>query len=480
MSIALLIESNNVTVGQAIQTLVVPNYSTGQVDLFHRSKTGMRGRSEIWQKTSLENISHIFDTHTPVAVRLTANDHADIANGKVTDLAIKAMKKVDTTTSTDNYHHGVVADIYTRLCNQDSSLSEYIVDSRFSDTTVLTIDPLVTPVEVTTQHISSPVHSTPALVSATMELASVPDRKWADNYIQRKVIGDVTEFDIYDKALREHTNVLIKGHAGCGKTMSVMAYASARNMRYYNVSSHIGVEPSQLFGKHNPTTDGHFVWQDGPVTDLVRNGGVLLINEVTFMPERVSTVLFSLFDDRREIQLMDKDGESIKAHPDLLIVADYNPNYRGSRPMNQAFEDRFIDTLEFLYDPTIEQSLIPSKSLLDMANQLRDRFEQDELRTPISTRGLVGFMTNYRTLGLDYAIYSYLNKFAVDERAGVSLVMDTYKENILADLSKAIPTVDIKLDVDDDPIASATPSDNDLNAILNELFDSAVSQDKEV
>jgi nitric oxide reductase NorQ protein len=432
MSIALLIESG-LPDGSA-QTLLVPNYSTGNVDLFHRTRTGMRGRSEVWVKTNITDISDYSETYEPVAVRLTTNDHADIANGKVTDLAIKAMKKVDTTISTPTSHREVAITLYTRLLEQDSTLSQYIVDSRFNDLSSLVIDPLTAPIQVSTQEVS-----TPTLVSqssASLELAVVPDRKWADTYIQRKVVGDTTEFDVFDKAMRSHTNVLIKGHAGSGKTMSVMAYASKRNYRYYNVSSHIGVEPSQLFGKWNPTCDGHFGWQDGPVTDLVRNGGVILINEVNFLPERVTTVLFSLLDDRREIQLMDKDGEVVKAHKDLLIVADMNPNYRGTRPLTQAWADRYVDVLEFPYDPTIEQSLIPSKSLLDMASQLRDRFEQDEIRTPISTRGLVGFVKNFEELGIDYAIYSYLNKFGADEQAGVGLVIDTYKQNILADFGK--------------------------------------------
>jgi nitric oxide reductase NorQ protein len=432
MSIALLIESA-LPDGSA-QTLLVPNYSTGQVDLFHRTRTGMRGRSEVWTKTNISDISNYPNTHTPVAVRLTPNDHADIANGKVTDLAIKAMKKVDTTTSTNTSHQEMVSSLYSALTEMDSSLGQYIVDSRFNDVSNLVMDPLVTPVQVTTQEVSTP--TLVSVPSPKFDLAVVPDRKWSDTYIQRKIVGELTEFDVFDKAMRSHTNVLIKGHAGSGKTMSVMAYASARGLRYYNVSSHIGVEPSQLFGKWNPTPDGHFGWQDGPVTDLVRNGGVLLINEVNFLPERVTTVLFSLFDDRREIQLMDKDGESIKAHPDLLIVADMNPNYRGTRPLNQAWSDRYTDVLEFPYDPSIEKSLIPSQSLLDMANQLRDRFDADEIRTPISTRGLVGYVKNFEELGIDYANYAYLNKFNPDEQAGVGLVLETYKQNILADFGK--------------------------------------------
>jgi MoxR-like ATPase len=237
--------------------------------------------------------------------------------------------------------------------------------------------------------------------------------------------------------MRNHENILLEGHAGSGKTMSVLAYASARGHRYYNVSSHIGLEASQLFGKWIPTPDGHFRWQDGAVTELVRNGGVLLLNEVNFMPERVTTVLFGLLDARREIQLMDNNGEVIKAHNELLVIADMNPNYRGTRPMNQAWKDRFHHIIEFPYDKAIETKLVKSPALINLANQLRDEFDKEAIETPISTRKLVAFINNTDNLGLDYATYCFINGFAEHERQAVKLVMETHKANLVTDLVPA-------------------------------------------
>ena len=151
------------------------------------------------------------------------------------------------------------------------------------------------------------------------------------------------------------------------------------------------------------------------------------------MPERITTVLFSLLDDRREIQLLENGGEVIKAHPDLLIVGDHNPNYRGSRPMNQAWKDRFAHKLEFDYDHAIERKLIKNASLLEVANKLREQSYKGELDTPISTRGLIVFIKNVDNLGLDYAIESYVNGFLDDEREAVKLVIDTAKSGIARD-----------------------------------------------
>jgi MoxR-like ATPase len=175
---------------------------------------------------------------------------------------------------------------------------------------------------------------------------------------------------------------------------------------------------------------GVFKWQDGPVTDLVRHGGVLLLNEIDFMPERITTILFGLLDDRREIQLLENGGEVIKAHPDLIVIGDHNPQYRGSRPMNQAWKDRFAHKWEFEYDKAIEKKLIGNPALLEVASLLRDQFERGEIDTPISTRGLEMLVKNANGVNLDYAINTYLNGFADDEREAIKLVFDTAKANI--------------------------------------------------
>lgn len=424
MSVALFVQTPNAVEGND-QTLVVSNPLKSRVDVYHRTSTGKRGRAESWTRTSVEALPVSLVTDNPVAIRLSPADETAVSIGSLTSVGVKALSAFDNAVPNPNpeTHQQVVSDLLARLVANDPDLGEYLVDKRITNKVIS-----FTPQEVETEVI------TPAKTLVTSgvrtELASIPDIKWSKDYINRKVIGNLTDFEVFDIALRERQNVLIKGHAGSGKTMSVLAYASARGMRYYNVSSHIGVEPSQLFGKWNPNEDGHFHWQDGAVTDLVRNGGVLLINEVNFLPERVSTVLFSLLDDRREIQLMDKDGEVVKAHPDLLIVADMNPNYRGTRELNQAWNDRYAHHLEFPYDPEIEAKIIPNTGIRAIASKLREAFDNDEITTPVSTRGLVAFSKNIANAGLDYAIYSYVNTFNVREQAPVKLVIDTMRADI--------------------------------------------------
>ena len=327
----------------------------------------------------------------------------------------------------------------------DNSLSQYVTDKRRSQgLSIKPITPITEGVVTTSATATAPV--TPTMPNKAMSdalvnaMVTIPDKAFAKAYINRKVVNNLTDFEILDFAMASHKNVLIEGHAGSGKTAMVQAYASARGLRYFNVACHIGLEASHLIGRWIPTPDGHFRWQDGAVTEIVRNGGVLLFNEINFAPERFLTFIFSLLDYRREIQLMENGGEVIKAHPDLLIVADMNPDYRGTRPLNQALADRFPERLVFPYDNAIEQKLLGSKALLDMANQLRTEFDKGTINTPISTRNLVAFADNAKALGMDFATYCYINSFEGDEeRSAVRLLLTTHRDNIASDFG--LPTL---------------------------------------
>ena len=441
MSIALLVESE-VEAGKN-QTLLVP--TDNDVIVFHRLSNGQRGRGQAWQVTTeLVTLPDSPVTHEPVGIVLSGKDQDNARIGNVTSLSVKALsygqgKLMGTPAS----HSDLVMELQDRLIRGDMSLNNYVLDGRRSNPVPLRpiqVGVYSQPAEQValiipkTEQLNKPDNVVAFPKRNSIEVAKVPDRKWADTYISRKLEGGITEFQLFDTAMANHENILIRGHAGSGKTMSVLAYASARGYRYYNVSSNVGLEPSHLFGSWIPTESGTFQWQDGAVTSVVRHGGVLLLNEIDFMPERITTILFSLLDDRRQIQLMENGGEIIEAHPDLLVIGDHNPNYRGSRPMNQAWKDRFHHKVEYPYDRAVERKLIPSSTLLEIVDKLRAMADKGEIDTPVSTRGLVAFVSNAKLLGIDYAIASYINGYLDDEKEAIKLVMETAKAGIASDL----------------------------------------------
>jgi nitric oxide reductase NorQ protein len=442
MSIALLVESQ--TVEGKYQTVLVPTPSG--IITFKRLSNGGRGRGQAWSNTPTPSLEISAVTIEPNAVVIDDTDIALARVGNITNLAGRLMSAGAVPLDEGMAHDIMVGDLVEKLYNGDDTLNQYLRDNRRkSGVSLKPIKELATafiPMTATTTETEQD-----SFVSTTtrpqLELAKVPDKSWAERYLNRKVgKAKLLDFDLLDIAKEQKQNVLIRGHAGSGKTMCVLAWASARGYRYYNISANVGLEPSHLFGSWIPTEKaGVFKWQDGPVTDLVRNGGVLLLNEIDFIPERITTVLFGLLDDRREIQLLENGGEVIKAHADLVVIGDHNPSYRGSRPMNQAWKDRFAHKWEFDYDRSIEKKLIKSNSLLEVAKQLRDTYDKGEIETPISTRGLEMLVKNITNIGLEYAIETYINGFADDEKDAVELVFSTHLSNIGDDFGIVIKTV---------------------------------------
>ena len=275
--------------------------------------------------------------------------------------------------------------------------------------------------------------SNAATGSLSVAMSSVPDMSVYNSYVGREFNGR-REFDIFDAAAEQNWNILIEGPTGPGKTMAARAYSAKRGKRFYSIASNVGIEPSQLFGKYIPDGEGGFAWIDGPVTDLVRHGGVLLINEVNFMPERVATVIFGLLDGRREITLLDHKGETIKAHDDLLIIADMNPGYAGTRPLNEAFRNRFTVQLFWDYDPKVEAKLIRSASLRELMASIRTQVASGLYVTPVSTNMGMEFESVAKALGLEFAMNNFVTHFQEDERESIRKLCEAHLEKLEKDI----------------------------------------------
>jgi hypothetical protein len=463
--IALLVESQAEPLDNlpAHRQTLIFGYN-GEVRFYDRTSNGSKGRGQVWTRVPADRLWTLSDSpiiNTPVAVAITERDLALVGLDQVTNIAVKALyanESAEPTTAQTPHREAVIL-LATSLMNGDQALCDYVIDKRTATGKAdITIAPLTTynsapianpikaevldiPITPKYEQVEAVALDNLANANFSLNMITVPDPKWGREYINRRFDG-VTEWEIFDEAMKDNTNILIEGQAGSGKTMAVQGYASARGLRYFNVSNNNGIDPSQLFGRWipnpNPSNGQQYIWQDGAVTLLFRHGGVLLLNEVNFLPARVSTVLFSALDYRREIQLLENGGEVIKAHPNLLIVADMNSGYKGTQELNQAFSDRFGIKLEFPYDRSIENKIIKSKALLVLADQLRAQYDNEQISTPISTRSLVAFLNNANKFGVNFAITSFVNGFRKEERGGVRLACETHKDNIAEELGQAV------------------------------------------
>jgi MoxR-like ATPase len=277
----------------------------------------------------------------------------------------------------------------------------------------------------------------------------VPSLASTSHYIPRTFSGNVGEFETFDYALENNLNVLIEGETGTGKTSGVMAYCAQRHLNFFAVPCNSAIDFTQVIGGLFPNAEGKLEWVDGGITRIVREGGVLLINELNNAPKNLSQYLMSLLDDRRSITLMGHGNEVVTAHKDLLIVADQNPNYRGTQLLNEAWKDRFEIKLRYNYDNAIEKKIVTSSALLELANGIRSTSRQNDyasdrgtiFETPVSPRLLKTFEKIARDLSYDFAVDNFVNNFTDEERPAVKMLIEGASYNIKEELGLVVDSI---------------------------------------
>jgi hypothetical protein len=269
----------------------------------------------------------------------------------------------------------------------------------------------------------------------------IPDKdKWAgDAYISRE-IGGVRDIDILDAARQSKHNVLLYGPTGSAKTSCVYAYAAEHNLPVVNIPCNGAAEPSIFVGKWTPKPDSTLDFVPGPMVLAAQHGGIVYLDEVNFLPPKIASYLHGLLDRRRVLTIQEAEGSScpshVAVHPDCVVIGAYNPDYAGTRPLNQAFKNRFAVKLYFPYDDAIERKLLNSTALQELAGALRGQVDIGSLSTPISTNLLMEVEEWNETLGFDFALHNFIAAFPQEEQQVVHEVLVNYAPKIWDDLNE--------------------------------------------
>jgi len=440
MSYAILISGQATT--DLIQQIIIANHDNKNY-VWTRTTNGGRGESNAWFVGDYNNLLSYPTTGTPIvgevlSTPLTSVDIEAITNNQMPNVLIQKLTKqyrLRHNNLSDKTMSDVIKEVNSLIDTDPTQLSKYRSDGR-SDKNATTngVNKVATTTTTITKPIIKVVHTN--LDNNSLSFIPSPTNPEVSGYVERKFANGVSEEQIYDYAIANGFNVLLEGEAGTGKTTSAMVYASKRNLRYYSVNFNAGIESSQLFGKFVPDTNGGLKWQDGGFTECWRNGNAVInLDELAFMVAKQSGMLMPCLDSRRQLILLDHDGEVIPAGENVLIVGSYNAGYRGTNKFNQAFADRFQLKMTFEYDTSIEKKFIPSNTLLDLAKQMRADSIAGIYETPISTRLLKNFVEVSRNLGYEFAVDNFLNNFTDEERGSVKLLLDAHRFNLEQELT---------------------------------------------
>ena len=229
-----------------------------------------------------------------------------------------------------------------------------------------------------------------------------------------------------------NVNVLLIGPAGSGKNMLVEVVAELLGRKVYSIATYEDLNEEHLFGSFVPTGDGKFEWKDGVVTKAVREGAILLIDEINARPAIFS--LHALLDHRREIYIPVL-GETIKAHPDFRVIATMNEGYTGTFQLNEALRSRFYE-IHIPYSTEIDKAILSDSGLPEKAIKkyikfiegLRKSYEEGVIATPPSYRLTREFAQTYSLFGEQVAYRYLIQKLPPEEAEAIRQVLEVIKD----------------------------------------------------
>jgi len=209
----------------------------------------------------------------------------------------------------------------------------------------------------------------------------------------------------------------LTGPTGSGKTSLICQVASRLNWPVHQVTCHGRLELNDLIGQFM-LVNGSMSFVHGPLAKAVRDGHVLILNEIDLMDPSELAGLNDIIEGQ-PLMIPQNGGKVIKPHPKFRLIAtgnsagqgDQSGLYQGVMQQNLAFLDRFR-LMEVGYpEASVEKDILKSvlasmgipvdsvmevltENMIKVANEIRKLFiggadSAGELSVTMSTRTLV-------------------------------------------------------------------------------------------
>lgn len=191
-----------------------------------------------------------------------------------------------------------------------------------------------------------------------------------ERYMPRELFGR-RDVDVL-REIRGRHHVRLVGPPGGGKTTLPQAAFGDELITVQGVKS---LTAASLLGQFLPTDPGSgaaWTWSDGPLTVAMREGKVLLIDEINRAGDEVEAAILSATDSRAEIVIADRpDLDPIQAADGFMVIITYNDHDHGTRPLSAALRRRMPVELRVDSDYAIAAKQGVDDKLILVANNLR-------------------------------------------------------------------------------------------------------------
>jgi MoxR-like ATPase len=174
-----------------------------------------------------------------------------------------------------------------------------------------------------------------------------PDIEKEVQTIQQKyhIVGREKELRLMLIGMKAKKHMILEGAVGVGKTYLARALSHYINADFFRVDGSEDVLSHTLIGYFDPPMvlakgykEEAFIY--GPLSEAMRDGACLFINELNRIPESTQNVLLSALDE--QIIIVPKFKE-IKAAEGFITLATQNPAaHVGVSALGEALKDRFL------------------------------------------------------------------------------------------------------------------------------------------
>lgn len=202
----------------------------------------------------------------------------------------------------------------------------------------------------------------------------------------------------------------ITGPTGSGKTSLVLQTAARLNWPVQQVTCHARTEIGQLIGQFR-LVNGQTEYVHGPLSVAVRDGQILILNEIDLMDPGELAGLNDVIEGQ-PLVIPENGGEVIHPHPKFRLIATGNTAgggdrlglYQGVLRQNLAFLDRFRVMVVGYPNPEEEARVLEKaapalpeeirQKMIQVAGEIRRLFigspdGGQELSVTLSTRTLI-------------------------------------------------------------------------------------------
>ncbi len=147
------------------------------------------------------------------------------------------------------------------------------------------------------------------------------DIKASENSIYYKATG--REIEVFEHCFQNNLPLILKGPTGTGKSRFIEYMAERLNRELISVVCHEETSTVDLLGRYivkGASTE----WIDGPLTQAIRRGAIIYLDEIAEARPDVLVAIHSLTDHRRKL-FLDRHDEVLDAPKDFMLVASFNP-----------------------------------------------------------------------------------------------------------------------------------------------------------